>query len=112
MKKIIALFFLIAPAYCFAQTDSLKYKPKEEYCEVVARHYYSGYELKISNKDEDFDKIEWLKNADNKVRKFKSVLGVLNYMSQYGWMLITTFTEVTRGNSDDMHFVFKRPLTQ
>ncbi|WDF56401.1 hypothetical protein [Mucilaginibacter sp. KACC 22063] len=112
MKKIFFFLLMIAPAYCFAQADTLKNKQKEEFCEVLVRHYASGYELKINNKDEDFDKIDWLKDADNKKRKFKSTVGVLNYMSQYGWIPVTTFTEVTRGNSDDMHFVFKRPLTQ
>jgi hypothetical protein len=110
MKKLLLMLLLISPIYCFAQTDSLKFKPKEEFCEVKAVPNYAGYQLRISEKNEKSDKMPWLKNADNKVRQFYSMVGVLNYMAQYGWILVTTYNDVTRGNSDDIHLLYKRSL--
>jgi len=110
MKKLLLLLLFISPIYCFAQTDSLRYKPKEEFCEVKAVPNYSGYQLRISEKDEKSNKMPWLKDGNNKVRQFYSMAGVLNYMAQYGWVLVTSYSDVTRGNSDDIHLLYKRPL--
>ncbi len=110
MKKLLLLLLFVAPIYCFAQADSLKYKPKEEFCEVEAEHYYFGYQLKINNKDERSGKLTWLKDANNKTRQFNSMAGVLNYMAQYGWVMISSFAEVDRGSTGQIHLIFKRSL--
>jgi hypothetical protein len=88
----------------------LRFKPKEEFCQVKAEGYYFGYELKVSNKDEDFDKVAYIKDANNKARRFRSMVGVLNYMAQYGWVLVTSYVDVTRGNSDNINLLYKRSL--
>lgn len=110
MRKLLLLLLFVAPVHCFAQTDSLKYKPKEEFCEAEVQAYTFGYELKMSSKDEDFDKVPYIKDANNKARRFRSMVGVLNYMAHNGWVMMSTYADVYRGNSGLLHLIFKRSL--
>ena len=38
------------------------------------------------------------------------MVGVFNYMAQYGWVLVTSYIEVARASSDDIHLIYKRAL--
>ncbi len=111
MKKLLLLLLFIIPVYCFAQTDSLKHKPKEEFCEAEVDGIISGYKLKVSNTDQKFDKVPYIKNANNKPRQFNSMLGIFNYMAQNGWVLVTSYpVAIDGGFTAILHLLYKRPL--
>ncbi|WCT11516.1 hypothetical protein [Mucilaginibacter jinjuensis] len=111
MKKLFLLLLFVAPAYCFAQTDSLKYKPKEEFCEAETEGFSYGYRLKISKTDQNFDKVPYIKNTNNKPREFNSMIGIMNYMAQDGWVLVTSYPEaLNNGLTQRLHLIYKRPL--
>jgi hypothetical protein len=111
MKKLLVLLLFITPIYCFAQADSLKYKPKEEFCEVQFASALGGkFVVTIDNGNDNSDKATSLKDADGNKRKFKSVVSILNYMAQYGWVLVTSYSDVFQGATDGTHLLYKRAL--
>jgi hypothetical protein len=111
MKKILLLLLLIAPVYCFAQTDSVKYKQKEEFCEVqVSPSSFGKFVIMTDNSQDKSGKLTKLKDAAGNNRKFGSMVEILNYMAKYGWVLVTSYNEVFQGESGGTHLLYKREL--
>jgi hypothetical protein len=111
MKKLLLLLLFISPICCFAQTDSLKYKQKEEFCEVQFARVLGGkFAVTIDNGNEKSGKATSLKDANGSKLKFKSVVSILNYMAQYGWVLVTSYSDVFQGSTDGTHLLYKREL--
>ncbi|OKS88010.1 hypothetical protein [Mucilaginibacter polytrichastri] len=108
MKKILILLLLVAPIYCFAQTDSLKYKQKEEFCDVQFRYAFGGkYVIMIDDGHGKSIQPPVLKDANGDNMKFPTMVNILNYMAKLGWVLVTSYSEVWQGSSST-HLIYKR----
>ncbi|MEP7233632.1 MAG: hypothetical protein ABI691_25450 [Ginsengibacter sp.] len=111
MKKIY-FFFLLIPAFGYAQTtDTTKV---EQYCELVAQYRLLSRKVNIDvdyGDERKFFKDYRLKDETGKLKKFNSVVDALNYMGQQGWKLVNAFL-VSEGSgttiSNAYHYVFRK----
>ncbi len=111
MKKIY-FFFLLIPAFGYAQTnDTTKV---EQYCELVAQYRLLSRKVNIDvdyGDERKFFKDYRLKDETGKLKKFNSVVDALNYMGQQGWKLVNAFL-VSEGSGSALnnvyHYVFRK----
>ena len=94
-----------------AQTDSSKV---EQYCQVIATPGSLSNKVTI---DIDFgeEKSLWrdtrLKTDGGKIKKFNTIIDVLNYMGKEGWTFINAFP-VRTGETEIYHFAFKKQFSR
>ncbi|PSL45579.1 hypothetical protein CLV51_104285 [Chitinophaga niastensis] len=110
MKKqlILCLLILTIPAFLYAQGKI------ERFCELKAGG--AGFNSKVTaqlNFGEGTRLIDFkdhrMKDSVGNVKKFKSIVDVLNFMSAKGWKLVTTFSEPAP-NPSFIYFYFKKEL--
>jgi hypothetical protein len=105
MKKLLFLLLLSLPIFCHAQTDTTAYQKKIAYCIVgigspsrkyVVATLFDGTAKKTSD-------IE-IKDSQGKQIKFTTVIDVLDYVTQQGWTLVSSYY------AGAQYFVFKKPV--
>jgi hypothetical protein len=109
MKKLLFLVLAVTPFFCRAQTDTAKYKQKEELCLLLVYPSGSSYEAYLDDGHKKAMKEMELKNGQGKAIEFGSMVNVLDYMSQRGWILNTSYPDIIRGIRE-ISVIFKRPL--
>jgi hypothetical protein len=112
MKKVvIASIILFGSVVLNAQTDSSKV---EQYCQVIATPGLLNNKVTI---DIDFgeEKSLWrdtrLRTDGGRIKKFNTVIDVLNYMDREGWTFINAFP-VRMGETEIYHFAFKKQFSR
>ena len=84
----------------------------EEYCEVVATGKLFSNRVTITvdyGKDASFFADKRVKDENDNVIKFETLIDALNYMNSQGWEFMTAFP-VTTGNGNIYHFFLRRKL--
>jgi hypothetical protein len=110
MKKLLFLLFFAAPVFCLAQADTTIHKQKVAYCIAEVASDGSKYDMMFddgSTQKRDGVKV---KDAKGKVMVFDSKVSALNYVSQLGWKLVSSYT--IPGIVYDVAFVFERTTTK
>ena len=101
MKKVLNFLLLASPFYSLAQTDFTPNRQKEKFCLVYVYPHGEEYEVVID------DGAGKTKDAV----QFDSVDAVLNYMSQLGWVLSTSASNIMqRGTGSNFVLIYKQLL--
>jgi len=110
MKKVIILVFALSASFAsFAQTDTSKI---EQYCEIIAtpRLFRNKVTIDIDfGEEKSFLKDEQLKTFDCKLKKFNTIIDVLNFMGRDGWVFINAYP-IKMSNTEIYHFAFKKQI--
>lgn len=107
MKKIILLAFcFLAQLAAHAQTDSIKV---EQYCQVIATPKLLSKKFKIEL-DAGEAQVNRLKNNDEVFKKLNTVIDVLNFMGEEGWIFINAYP-IKNNDTETYHYVFKKMIT-
>ena len=110
MKKLLFLLLFAAPMLSKAQTDTSVYKQKVVYC--IAEIASDGLKYDMMFDDGSTTKKDGIKvkDAKGKIMAFNSKISALNYVSQLGWKLVSSYT--IPGPLYDVAFVFERATTK
>jgi hypothetical protein len=101
MKKVLNFLLLASPFYSLARTDFTPNRQKQKFCLVYVYPHGTNYEVAI---DDGVGK-----NKD--VIQFESVDAILNYMSQLGWVLSTSASNIMqRGTGSNFVLIYKQLL--
>ncbi|MEO6149588.1 MAG: hypothetical protein ABIN95_07520 [Mucilaginibacter sp.] len=128
MKKYLAIFFLLAPFFCLAQTDVAPPKTTEQYCMVIATPKFFSSKVTIEvdyGQPTKFFSDQRLKDESGKVMSFNTTIDALNYMGSQGWLFVnaytlpsTTSTSTTSGTTTTtstqqgkLYYILRRPVT-
>ncbi|WP_158990614.1 hypothetical protein [Mucilaginibacter sp. L196] len=91
MKNLLFLLLLSLPVFCYAQTDTTVYQKKIAYCTVEIATRGSYYLVSIDDgtttKASDME----IKDSKGKQIKFTSRIAVLDYVTQRGWKLVSSY---------------------
>ncbi len=101
---------LAAPA-AFAQTAPaapVAKVPQYEYCLLVASSTYYNARLEFGQRLKDAPENPALIQADVAVRKLRSVVAALNYMSGQGWECINVTTVADNTANPDISYLLRR----
>lgn len=114
MKKLLLLLLLCSPLLSIAQTDSVKIKPHEQYCMILATSKFLSSKVNITV---DFGqetklfsfKDNRLKDDEGKIIAFNSVIDALNYMATQGWLFVNAYC-ITVSGQNVYHYVMRKPI--
>ncbi len=110
MKKLLFLVLFAAPFFCFAQTDTTTQKQKITYCIAQVEHDGSKFDINLDDGSRGRNGSE-IKDSNGKTMKFDTRISALNYITQLGWTLVSSYT--LKGTTlEVIAFVFKRPVNQ
>jgi len=110
MKKLLFLVLFAAPFFCFAQTDTATHKQKIAYCIAQVEHDGSKFDINFDDGSRGKNGSE-IKDSQGKTMKFDSRITALNYVTQLGWTLVSSYT--LKGTTREViAFVFQRPVNQ
>lgn len=100
MKKVLNFLLLASPFYSLAQTDFTPNRQKERFCLVYVYPLGAKYEVAIDD------------GAKNKeMLQFDSIDAVFNYMTQLGWVLSTSASNIMqRGTASNFVLIYKQLL--
>jgi hypothetical protein len=110
MKKLLFLLLFTLPVFCKAQTDSASYQKKIAYCTVEISH--SGASKFVATLDDGTTtKINAMEIKDSKGKqiKFTSRIAILDYITQRGWTLVSSYYIVDKF-FPVLGFVFEKPI--
>jgi hypothetical protein len=111
MKKVLALLLLASPFYSLAQSNLTQTGRKEKFCVVYVHPAGSKYEIDIDDGTKKITKITELKDEKGKTVEFDSVVAILDYMSQRGWVLSTSASNIIqRGTTASFVLIYKQLL--
>jgi hypothetical protein len=109
MKKLLFLALFIAPILCKAQTDTA-HKQKVNYCIAEVSADGSKYDMMFDDGSTTKRDGVKVKDAKGKIMVFNSKISALNYVTQLGWKLVSSYS--ISGILYDVAFVFERPAAQ
>ena len=108
MKMLLFILLFVIPAISRAQTDTVAYQKKIAYCTVETTQFGRNYEAKIDDgTSKKFGGVD-IKNSKGKDRDFHSRSDILDYMTQLGWTLVSSYG--LPGQANAVGFVFERPV--
>jgi hypothetical protein len=109
MKKIIFLTLFAIPIFCRAQTDTTNYQKKIAYCIVEIDTRGSNYLASLDDGTITKASAMEIKDSKGKQIKFTSRIAVLDYMTQRGWTLASSYYTSSRVETM-LGLVFKKPV--
>ena len=114
MRNLLITLFLIAPAFAFAQNDTSKYIPREQYCMLTVTNRSFSTKVYISvdygqeTKYFGLNTNRAVKDSKGRIIDFNSVVDALNYMSSQGWLFVNAYP-ITDGG---FNYLMRKPLNQ
>lgn len=110
---IIALMLLSVKSWA---QDGMNKKTimAEQYCQVMAVSTGGLFEVFKVNIDVDYGeavnkrKDMRVKDSSDVFRTFNTIVDALNYMGRHGWSLVNAFSTNTKGNTDNITYLFKK----
>jgi len=108
MKNLLFLLLLL-PVFCHAQTDTTAYKKKIAYCtvEIAARGSY--YLVSIDDGTTTKASAMEIKDSKGKQIKFTSRIAVLDYITQRGWTLVSSYYPYGKYDNT-LGLIFEKPV--
>jgi hypothetical protein len=116
MKKILLFVVFLFGQFMSKGQDSLKYNTSrrtEEYCEVGAFGKMFSHKVTITvdyGIDAGFFSDKRVKDENDNVVKFETLIDALNYMNSQGWEFMTAFPVSTSSGGAVYHFFLRRKL--
>ncbi|HVX50814.1 MAG TPA: hypothetical protein VHB48_11690 [Chitinophagaceae bacterium] len=109
MKKLLFAGIIFLPFITHAQTT---FKPVERYCDlqVSAKMFTRKLAVHIDYGTDSLAVKLKPGNEDEKLKNLTNFTDVLNYMSEQGWVLVSSTTTTNSGMTDGVHFFFKKEL--
>ena len=108
MKKLLILLLLAVPFICKAQTDTSNYQKKIAYCTVETQQSGSKFIAALDDGTTTKYSAMEIKDSKGKPLKFKSRITILDYMTQRGWTLVSSYGSANPLTIVD--FIFERPV--
>ncbi len=109
MKKLLFLLLLSLPVFCLAQTDTTAYQKKIAYCTVEIDTRGSKYLASLDDGTTTKTSAMEIKDSKGKQIKFTSRIDVLDYMTQRGWTLVSSYYTASRAETF-LGLIFKKPV--
>jgi len=109
MKKLLFLLLFTLPVFCKAQTDSASHKQTVSYCTAEIYPDGSKYEIIMDDGTKKKSSQMEIKTPNGKVMKLDSRIAALNYVTQQGWTLVSSYAVV--GISDAIGLILERPYS-
>src|ERR1700761_1148197 len=110
MKKILLLLLFTAPLFGFAQNVISSNQPKGPYGIAMVYCGFSKSQVELSINDGSGKKMKdmMIKDEQGKNLKFTSEVSALNYLSQNGWSIVSSYEDTSAGGTPNIAFVIKR----
>jgi hypothetical protein len=111
MKNLLLLLLLAFPVFCHAQTDTTVYQKKIAYCTVEISHpgMTSNFVATLSDGTTTKTSAMEIKDSNGKQIKFTSRIAVLDYITQRGWTLVSSYYIYDKFYPV-LGFVFEKPV--
>ena len=109
MKNLLFLLLFSFPFFCLAQTDTNTYQKKVAYCTVEISHDGSKYAASLDDGTTTKANAMEIKDSKGKQMLFTSRIAVLDYITQRGWTLVSSYYIVDK-YFPVLGFVFEKPV--
>ena len=109
MKKLLILLLLAVPFICKAQTDTSNYQKKIAYCTVEITQFGSKYFVSIDDDSKTKASDMEIKDSKGKQIKFTSRIAVLDYITQRGWTLVSSYYPYGKYDNT-LGLIFEKPV--
>ena len=109
MKNLLFLLLFSFPFFCLAQTDTNTYQKKVAYCTVEIGHDGSKYAASLDDGTTTKANAMEIKDSKGKQMLFTSRIAVLDYITQRGWTLVSSYYIVDK-YFPVLGFVFEKPI--
>jgi hypothetical protein len=109
MKNLLFLLLFSFPFFCLAQTDTNTYQKKVAYCTVEISHDGSKYAASLDDGTTTKSNAMEIKDSKGKQMLFTSRIAVLDYITQRGWTLVSSYYIVDK-YFPVLGFVFEKPV--
>ena len=109
MKKLLFLLLFAIPVFCKAQTDTTNHQKKIAYCTVEITTSGSKYLASLDDGTKTKSKDMEIKDSKGKQIKFTSRIAILDYVTQQGWILVSSYYMDDKYDNT-LGIIFERPV--
>jgi len=109
MKKLLFLLLLSLPVFCHAQTDTTAYQKKIAYCTVEVSQFGSKFFASLDDGTKTKANAMEIKDSKGKQVPFTSRIAVLDYITQQGWTLVSSYYKDDKFDNT-LGLIFEKPV--